>query len=168
MQNVTANAHPGPAHDSYEALKDHTGPLNTSTAVISTKYLCQVPKRKSTGTLLLSILVADLVFMQALWKMFELCTVAWLAHKDPKGRKRSSVRVDEAQRLMLVVIANYCSGCGGQTNIPLASLGPKTHKRKLSPSFKANIVRKRMRYGRLEPLSSLNDIARGQSGIRRD
>ena len=63
MQNNTPNARPGPARDSYEALKNQTGPLNTSTAVISTKYLCQVPRRKSTGTLLVSILVADLVFM---------------------------------------------------------------------------------------------------------
>ena len=127
-----------------------------------------MPKRKSTGTPLLSSLVADLVFVQALCKIFELCTVAWLAHKDPKSKKRSGVRIDKAHKLMLVVIANYCSGCGGQTNIPLASLGPKTHKRKLSLSLKANIVRKRMRYERLGPLSSLNDIARGQSGIRRD
>ncbi len=91
MQNYTPNAQPGPARDSYEALKDQTGPLNTSTAVISTKYLCQVPRRKSTGTLFVSILVADLVFMQALWKIFNLCTVSWLAHKDPKGKKRSCV-----------------------------------------------------------------------------
>ena len=89
MQNNTPNAQPGPARDSYEALKDQTGPLNTSTAVISTRYLCQVPRRKSTGTLFVSILVADLVFMQALWKIFNFCTVAWMAHKDPKGKKRS-------------------------------------------------------------------------------
>ena len=63
MQNMTVSAQPGPARDSYEALKDQTGPLQ---AVVFTKYLCQVPRRKSTGTLLLSILVADLVFMQAL------------------------------------------------------------------------------------------------------
>ncbi|KAK0509004.1 hypothetical protein JMJ35_008375 [Cladonia borealis] len=108
MQKMTVNAWPGPARGSYEAFKDQTGPLNTSTAVISTKYLCQVPRRKSTGTLLLSILVTDLVVMQALWKIFELCTAAWLVHKDPR--------------------ANDCSGCCGQRNIPLASLGPKTHK----------------------------------------
>ena len=43
MQNVTVHTQPGPARSSYEALKDQTGPLNTSTAVVSTKYLCQVP-----------------------------------------------------------------------------------------------------------------------------
>ena len=91
MQNNTPNAQPGPARDSYEVLKDQMGPLNTSTAVISTKYLCQVPRRKSTGTLLVSILVADLVFMQTLWKIFTVCTVAWLAHKDSKGENISCV-----------------------------------------------------------------------------
>ena len=88
MQNYTVNAQPGLANDSYEALKDQTGPLNMSTAVISTKYLCQVPRRKSTGTVFISILVADLVFMQALWKILNLCSVAWLTHKDPKGKQR--------------------------------------------------------------------------------
>lgn len=90
-QNDTLGAKPGPANDSYEALKDHTGSLNTSTAVISTKYLCQVPRRKSIGTLLVSILVADLVFMQVLWKILNLCTVTWLTRKYPKGEQRSSI-----------------------------------------------------------------------------
>ena len=71
------------------------------------------------------------------------------------------------QRLMLVVIANYCSGCGGQTGIPLASLGPEEHEGGSSPSFEAGNVR-RTRYERLESLGSLNDNARGQSGIRCD
>ena len=86
MQSNLVNAVPGPAHDSYDALKHQTGPLNTSVAVISTKYLCQVPRRKSTGTLFVSILVADLVFMQALWQIYRFLTVIWLVHKDPKGK----------------------------------------------------------------------------------
>ena len=86
MKSIFVNAVPGPANDSYDALKNQTGPLKTSVAVISTKYLCQVPRRKSTGTLFVSILVADLVFMQALWKIYNLLTVTWLVHKDPKGK----------------------------------------------------------------------------------
>lgn len=90
MQDKIVNAIPGPANDSYEALKDHAGSLNTSAAVISMKYLCQVPKRKTSGTLIVSILVADLVFMQALWKIFILCTGAWLTHRDPRGKHSRS------------------------------------------------------------------------------
>ena len=66
---------------------------------------------------------------------------------------------------MLVVIANYCSGCGGQTDIPLASLGPEEHEGGPSSSFEAGIVRKKTRYERLGSLSSLNDNERGQGGI---
>ncbi len=66
---------------------------------------------------------------------------------------------------MLVVIANYCSGCGGQTGIPLASLGPEEREGGSSPSLAAGIVRKRTRYERLESLNSLNDNKRGQGGI---
>ena len=85
MQEATINAIPGPANDSYELLKDQTGPLNTSTSTITEKYLCQIPQRKSTGTLILSILVADLVFLQACWKLLDLCTSSWLTHKNPEG-----------------------------------------------------------------------------------
>lgn len=87
MQSNIINAVPGPANDSYDALKYQTGPLNNSVAVITTKYLCQVPRRKSTGTLFVSILVADLVFMQALWKIYSFLTVIWLVHKYPKGKR---------------------------------------------------------------------------------
>ena len=80
------HAAPGPANDSYEALKDQTGPLNATQAVISSKYLCQVPRRKSTGTLFISILVADLVMMQTLWQILKFVSVAWLNHKDPQGQ----------------------------------------------------------------------------------
>ena len=86
IKSTLVNAVPGQANDSYDALKDQTGPLNPSVAVISTKYFCQVPRRKSTGTLSVSILVADLVFMQALWRIYNLLTVAWLVQIDPKGR----------------------------------------------------------------------------------
>lgn len=59
LQNYTANfagttspmvnVHVGPALDSFSALQNQTGPLETSAAVIFTKYFCQVPMRKPTG-----------------------------------------------------------------------------------------------------------------------
>ena len=85
MQSQVLNAIPGPANESYEMLENQTGPLNTSTSIITNKYLCQIPQRKSTGTLILSILVADLVFLQASWKLFYLCTSSWITHRNPAG-----------------------------------------------------------------------------------
>ncbi len=140
MQKDIVNAVPGPAKDSYEALKDQTGALNASAAVISTKYLCQVPKRKSTGTLFVSILVADLVFMQALWKILNLCSEAWLTHKDPEGKTRIlPFSGDALKRLTLAILADHCSGCAKQTSIALVSLGASKPEEEVRLSSEASV-----------------------------
>jgi len=87
-----ANAIPGPGTQSYAEAKGDTGSLGTTPAVNFTKYLCQVPQQKSTGTLLMSILVADIVFMQLLWKIFNLVATQFLTRKDPKGLRWSFLR----------------------------------------------------------------------------
>lgn len=46
--------------------------LEIPPSVLATNYICQVPGLKSTGTLIVSILVADLVLLQAIWKIFVL------------------------------------------------------------------------------------------------
>lgn len=149
MQSFFINAVPGPANDSYDALKYQTGPLNNSVAVISTKYLCQVPRRKSTGTLFVSILVADLVFMQALWKIYNFLTVIWLVHKDPKGKREPYSGRDLLMELTLI-IANHCPGCEQQTGVPLASLAASDHEPERSRSLEPGIGRRGTRYSRLE------------------
>lgn len=66
MQKVTRNAIQVP--QLIATTPSQKGPLQTSASGIATKYLCQVPTWKSWSSLLISILVADLVFMQALWR----------------------------------------------------------------------------------------------------
>lgn len=132
MQNLGLDAIPGPANDSYEALKYQTGPLNASAAIISTKYLCQVPRRKSMGTLFVSILVADLVFLQVLWTILKFCSVAWLNSRHPEGMYYLHLYMQTVNQLKLTMIANHCLGCAKQTSIALASLGspvPEQHSR---------------------------------------
>jgi hypothetical protein len=68
-------------------------------AVIATQYYCQVPQLKSTGSLLGAVLVADLVFLQVLWKVLNLAITFSM-----KRRRRH---------------ANYCDGCAKR--IPLLS-----------------------------------------------
>ena len=83
-----ANAQPGPAREDYSSLQSTTGPLIVKSSTINAKYLCQIPQRKSIGNLLLSILVADLVLLQGLWKLFKLAVDAFCAKdKDisPEG-----------------------------------------------------------------------------------
>jgi hypothetical protein len=73
----------------YEVIYNHThaeGKLGTSPSFISTNYLCQIPSRKSWGTVVISIVIADLVFMQALWKLFNLITSTFLTRKHADGK----------------------------------------------------------------------------------
>jgi len=151
MQKDIVNAVSGPAKDSYEVLKDQTGALNAFAAVISTKYLCQVSRRKSTGTLFMSILVADLVFMQALWKILNLCSEAWLTHKDPKGKTRIlPFSGDALKRLTLTILADHCSECAKQTSIALVSLDASKPEEEVRLSSEASTRRRDTRYSRPE------------------
>jgi len=88
VRNI-ANAYPGPAVRPYGT--EGSGPLGTTPSVISMKYSCQVPQRKPAGDLFgeselipvrtrkasadntfpVTILIADLVLLQALWFLFK-------------------------------------------------------------------------------------------------
>jgi hypothetical protein len=60
-------------------------------ATINAQYLCQVPKLKPVGSMLVSVIVADLVFLQALWLIVTFLTTFFLERRHPQ--------------------ANYCDGC---------------------------------------------------------
>jgi len=57
-------------------------PLSHST--IYTQYHCQIPKLKGAGTLIMAVFLADLVFLRALWWLFNWMTVWWLQRADPR------------------------------------------------------------------------------------
>ena len=97
--NITNNAtqvetpwlQAGPARSSYTDLASSLGPLAITPSTIYAQYFCQVPEVKARGTLFVTILVADLVFVQALWQILKWTTTAWLERHDKQ--------------------ANYCPGC---------------------------------------------------------
>ena len=68
-----------------------TGPLKFSPSVISTKYLCQVPKLKTGGDIFISVLLADLVLLSAAWHLYTFGVEWLLLHRRPS--------------------TNYCQGC---------------------------------------------------------
>jgi hypothetical protein len=63
--NWLCNFVPGPATADYASLKsmNAAGQLGTTTSTFATMYTCQVPRRKPAGSLVRSILVADMVFL---------------------------------------------------------------------------------------------------------
>ena len=71
------------AQSAYSA-SDATRPLTVPPSVISTTYFCQIPQRKSTSSLLIALILADLVFLQATWKIFILVVDAYTARRYPE------------------------------------------------------------------------------------
>lgn len=58
--------------------------LGVSPAVFITTYICQKPRLKSFGTLFFGILIADLVFLQAIWFVFRLVVDTFWVEKRPE------------------------------------------------------------------------------------
>ncbi|KAK5165572.1 uncharacterized protein LTR77_009101 [Saxophila tyrrhenica] len=73
---------------------DATGKLGLTRSVISTKYLCQVPRRRPWGDVFIAVLLADLVLLQAAWKLYTFA-------------------VDQAMTRVRVG-SKWCEGCVGK------------------------------------------------------
>lgn len=69
--------------EAYDAFSSFTGPLGTKKATIYQQYGCSIPQQRSPGSLVISIFIADLVFLQALFKLLTLGTNYWGGWKDP-------------------------------------------------------------------------------------
>lgn len=57
--------------------------LGVRPSVLTTNYLCQVPRRKPWGTLIIAILVADLVLLRALWTVVTFVATYFAKRRDP-------------------------------------------------------------------------------------
>ncbi|KAI2604658.1 hypothetical protein GGR54DRAFT_621453 [Hypoxylon sp. NC1633] len=81
-------------NESYNAVEPLVGPLGTRNATILSQYLCSVPERKSTWTMLVAVLIADLVFLQAAWKILNWTAESMVSKQDStsiicRGRTRN-------------------------------------------------------------------------------
>jgi hypothetical protein len=81
----------GPATDSYNTLKHKTGKPSITPSILSTNYLCQTPVAKPVPSMIISVVLADLVFIRALWMLVTWVAV-WVA-------RRRDTRTD------------WCAGC---------------------------------------------------------
>jgi hypothetical protein len=79
--------------------------LSITDSYFFTEYLCQTPTRKSAGSLVLSVLVANLVFLNAAWVLLN-----WFAVKKLEGTRPT---------------AHYCDGCVGST-VELVDIGSES------------------------------------------
>ena len=79
-----------PSTDNATAFFDSlgTGVPSVTPSTISARYLCQVPVLKPIGSLIVSILIADLVFLQVLWKLLNWAVTFGLERRHEAARYR--------------------------------------------------------------------------------
>jgi hypothetical protein len=66
-----------PFDHTFDPTHDDSVRLGVNASVLTADYVCQIPQLKPPGTLFVSVLVADLVFLQAIWKIFTLIVSGW-------------------------------------------------------------------------------------------
>lgn len=71
--------------DAYGEFRPLTGPLGCANATVVTQYICSVPQQKSWGVMLFSILLADLVFLQAAWKVLTWTADSFVTRGNPEA-----------------------------------------------------------------------------------
>ncbi|XXG95603.1 hypothetical protein Hte_001871 [Hypoxylon texense] len=72
-------------NQSYNAFRSRVGDLGTQNATILSQYLCSVPVQKSTWTMLIGVLMADIVFLQAAWKLLTMTAGSMASNQNPKA-----------------------------------------------------------------------------------
>lgn len=90
--------------DSYDTFKAQMSPLGTFDATIFTQYACSIPVRKEAGALFITILIADLVFLQAVWVLLNVVAANMVVKKSPSSM--------------------YCEGCNRQYELVPGTSGP--------------------------------------------
>ena len=77
----------------YEQAHHHppAGRLGTSPSRINLQYICEVPRLRPIPSVVGSVVVADLVYLQALWMVYTWALTRWTKKHDPR--------------------ALYCEGC---------------------------------------------------------
>ena len=115
----------GRDYDTVQKSSNPTGPLGITPSVISTKYLCQVPQRKPLGDIFIAVLLADLVLLQAAWKLYTFAVDQVLVRRRPSARYCEGCVGNESEQILRemvakeVVLALQCVKGGIVTTTPV-------------------------------------------------
>ncbi|KAL0254548.1 hypothetical protein SLS55_010025 [Diplodia seriata] len=84
----------GPATGSYGSPQLVMGTPVIKNSTIFNNYLCQTPVQKVPASLIVSVLLADLVFLRTLWSVMNLASTYIAEKKDPKEECKLGVDAD--------------------------------------------------------------------------
>lgn len=73
------------AQQAFHQAMAKTGPLSISNSTFNSQYICQVPHHRSFGSMVIAVLVADIVFLQALYQILTLATTWYLERTDKRS-----------------------------------------------------------------------------------
>jgi hypothetical protein len=101
------------AQQAFDQLIATTPPLVIQPSTFNSQYICQVPRRRNMGSLFIAVLVADMVFLQTLFKLLTWTTTWWVKRTDEES--------------------NLCDGCkrqlaGGPSQAEAIALLPMSRK----------------------------------------
>jgi hypothetical protein len=85
--NSTGNT----AQQAFDQIKTTTGPLKILPSTFNSRYIFQVPHHRNFGSVFIAVLVADIVFLQALFQILTLASTWYLERTDKQSK--------------------YCEGC---------------------------------------------------------
>ncbi|KAL2679059.1 hypothetical protein Neosp_009815 [[Neocosmospora] mangrovei] len=83
-------------NETYDEFRPLTEKLGCKNSTIVAQYLCSVPESKSAGTMILAIVIANLVFLQAAWRLLSLTSQAMLPNADPDAMSPAGQSVEIA------------------------------------------------------------------------
>ncbi|KAJ9659312.1 hypothetical protein H2198_003188 [Neophaeococcomyces mojaviensis] len=127
----------------YVASDDANRALGVRRSVIASSYLCQVPRQKSMGELIIAVLVADLVLLQALWNVTMIIAGWFVVSKDRK--------------------ADWCKGC--LTN--MRADGMPRHTSHVSGEASGGLGAKGVTHRGETELSNMQSLLTPSSGVIR-
>lgn len=92
----------GPARTPYNEGNAGAQNLAVNSSVFYTQYFCQIPTLKSTGSLIIAVLTADIVFLHAAWAILNWATATILKMRDPTANSchKCNDKTEETVELM--------------------------------------------------------------------
>ncbi|CVK92113.1 uncharacterized protein FPRN_09761 [Fusarium proliferatum] len=82
--NLRVNTTEGLAHHAFTSKDSSRKNLGIEPSVISTTFLCQIPRLKSRPTLIVSVIINTIVILSALWRLYQFLIDAILSKNDPE------------------------------------------------------------------------------------
>ncbi|KAF5535783.1 hypothetical protein FNAPI_11964 [Fusarium napiforme] len=82
--NLRVNTTEGLAHHAFTSQDLSRKNLGIEPSVISTTFLCQIPRLKSRPTLIVSVIINTILILSALWRLYQFLINAILYRNDPE------------------------------------------------------------------------------------